>query len=355
MNTIFSQFFLFTPHLSCRFLLITCIQLSHGTEIECEKSDTATECVITKVTLKENSQNLSLPTIPSSVSLTDVESVTLKSQKQKFIFLPTELLVIFPNLRNVDIESGIKQLCSEDFPHAIQLHNLVLDSNEIETIDDYTFASQKRLNELSLYGNKLKVIKGNTFKGLDELKTLNLGSNEITTIEDGAFGLPKLEELNLNYNEIKTLPECFFNELPAMRTLRLDLSGIENIDITKFVKLTQLKTLAIGFLNIDLKNVKFDPESPSESALQILRFNGNNLTNAADLEVLHKLFPQLEELDLAYSPLQRFDLDKQKMRDWWPKLHNFTLWRTKVDHKECQQLSQDYYSTLQIRIVCGWQ
>ena len=95
------------------------------------------------------------------------------------------------NLRNLSInDCKIKSINKEVFNSLLQLKNLSLSRNEIESIETDSFLSEpfeSYILQLYLSENKLKKIQPKTFNGLFKLETLHLDTNEIVEFEKNSF------------------------------------------------------------------------------------------------------------------------------------------------------------------------
>ena len=81
------------------------------------------------------------------------------------------------------------------------------------------------VENINLFGNRINSIEDNTFANLKNLKTLWLEENDLETLSPGAFfGLDSLTYLRLDGNRLMMLQEDVFNRLS--RQLRL---GVYNL------------------------------------------------------------------------------------------------------------------------------
>lgn len=287
--------------------------------------------------------------------------------------IPHELYSTFPKLRDLHISSEfikftatdavnakeLKGLCVSDsnrihkltagtFP-VMKLKWLHLVQNEIDSIDDFTFANLTSLGELDLKNNRLTKIGRNTFARLFGLSRLVLDSNDIHTIEVGAFadlsrlkkisvrdnklkvivddvfdGPNKLESLFLGSNEIENIENYLFT-LNSLKELWLDDNRIEDIDLVKFAKLPKLKRLNLSKIDLMLRNHKISSEESYESPLEYLDLSYNDINSATGLKLL-RIFPHLKALNLiGNKELELDDDDLERLRTFLPDLHNVTL------------------------------
>merc|ERR1712012_31723 len=78
-----------------------------------------------------------------------------------------------------------------------------LSSNQLVSIPDRSFSSQRRLKELRMQLNKISELTEKTWSGLSRLEVLDLGHNLIDKLSSKVFKpLKHLKTLNLNQNRI---------------------------------------------------------------------------------------------------------------------------------------------------------
>jgi hypothetical protein len=81
----------------------------------------------------------------------------------------------------------LKTVKINDFNKLIQLEELNLKKNLIETIDQYSFRSNLKLKSLNLQSNSITNINSNTFNRLNALWSLDLLKNPLKTIDPFGF------------------------------------------------------------------------------------------------------------------------------------------------------------------------
>lgn len=356
-----------------RFLL-TCLNGIYGARVVFNSFGDQKFSVRTYVRRKETSEQLltAFRAKKDSHPLEAVVSLTLVAKHGSVIdHIPSELFSLFPNLNIFD--AGFPQLgviTANDFADATELTDLLLtgsnmlrelspgvfvmpklrelrlDTNAIETIDDFTFANLSSLTTLHLEFNKISVINRNTFSGLFKLIRLTLDANDIHTIENGAFSdLKELRKLGLSENKLKVLNNQILRgptrltelsiggnqigsishvyTLSTLETLKLPNSKVNDIDLVKFAKLPNLKILDLSKTGVNLDNYNISSEEFSfEPQVEVLYLESNNITSVESLEVL-RIFPNIWRLDLSGN--ERFkELDegllKKQLSTFLPKL-----------------------------------
>uniref|UniRef100_A0A0B7BBF9 TIR domain-containing protein n=2 Tax=Arion vulgaris TaxID=1028688 RepID=A0A0B7BBF9_9EUPU len=88
----------------------------------------------------------------------------------------------------------------------INITQLILNSNNIETLQSNVFSSYVLMENLDLCANSISVLENDSFRGLSRLKYLNLTSNEL---------------------KIYTFPVLIFEPLKSLKMLRIDNNILE--------------------------------------------------------------------------------------------------------------------------------
>lgn len=136
-----------------------------------------------------------------------------------------------------------------------------LSLNNIENIDDDSFAELQDLTVLDLSNNKIKTVNQKTFRGLKSLETLYINSNQLAELESNTFSdLRNLTRLSLSENQMLEIREPFL-EQKSLIELNLDYCNIEDIPERAFINLSQLEnlTLAGNPFNEELSTSAFEP------------------------------------------------------------------------------------------------
>ena len=78
----------------------------------------------------------------------------------------------------------LKQLSKGDFDSAFNLTVLVVNGNDIDSLDDDVFhGAEEELTYIDLNSNKLEKLSSGTFHGLKQLKFLSMKDNLITELQ----------------------------------------------------------------------------------------------------------------------------------------------------------------------------
>lgn len=191
-------------------------------------------------------------------------------------FVPSDVFIVFTNLRYFRMTTNLRELNSEDFVQAMNLTSLNLSGNKLKLIKTNVFSPKMtrstpphsndvpkmhdecvfplyKLRELTLERNEISEIEVNSFYGLNNLFDVNLSANQLTTIrrqsfagmtslnlldlsnnkieiiQDGALDLPALRQLNLAHNKLTRLSDLVFGRLPKLQLIMLDSNNLEYI------------------------------------------------------------------------------------------------------------------------------
>lgn len=126
------------------------------------------------------------------------------------------------------LHCGLRDIKETAISGITYLLHLRLDKNELESVPA-SLTIAKRLLWLKVRWNRIKHLEG--MLRLLELKELDLSYNEIETIsEDYLWGLPNLEDFFLTTNKIKHLPRNLFRNTTRLKTVKLSNNQLSSID-----------------------------------------------------------------------------------------------------------------------------
>jgi len=150
-------------------------------------------------------------------------------------------LDLLPSLQWLDLSSNHLQLNNYSFSSSKILRELMLEHNEIEVIQEKTFANLSSLTYISLRNNYLISLHEKAFWTLRQLQELDLSSNQLKTIHPDLFAKNQmLTSLSLGYNNIVQLPAVVFLPLDNIKSLHLEDIDILNIEVEMFSSLKNL-------------------------------------------------------------------------------------------------------------------
>jgi hypothetical protein len=122
-----------------------------------------------------------------------------------------------------------------------------LSYNELLSVPDRAFKSQRRLVELRLLSNKISKLGNATFDGLKALRILSLRKNFLEELTEGLFAqADQLEELDIGQNRIRSIHAAAFSGLAHLRILYLDDNDLHAVPSPAFGLIAHLAELHIG-------------------------------------------------------------------------------------------------------------
>jgi len=154
-----------------------------------------------------------------------------------------KLFIMYKNFRNLPghILKGM------------QIGELGLIGNNIETIDDQAFDSSK-VTQLDLSDNLIKEIKARIFQNIKGALThLGLTKNRIEKINGSFDGLTRLVELNLGFNLLKIIQSDSFKDLSSLASLNINNNELIMIEEESF-KYNQLTDLNLASNKLSKSN-----------------------------------------------------------------------------------------------------
>ncbi|XP_065082062.1 protein lap4-like [Ochlerotatus camptorhynchus] len=195
------------------------VQATAGTSIttapRCLREDSK-KCVIVSFSLLDPPQEVILPTLKGKSTLQikrgklDAFSEKLANQLgtvEKLQLGPLELKKIFLNPQLLELTAGGNQIHKVEFPTVdsrFKLQVLDLSSNQLNDLTG--FEKLLNLRELHLEDNAIQSVDLHVFKSMKKLEKLFLDRNQITTVKaTERFELPVLEYLSISGNQIEKL------------------------------------------------------------------------------------------------------------------------------------------------------
>ena len=155
-----------------------------------------------------------------------------------------------------------------------------LSSNELVSVPDRAFASQRRLQELRLGGNKISELTEKTFSGLSRLQSLDLSHNFLERLDNRVFKpLKSMKELNLESNRISEVEQRAFAGCSNLVSLNLGDNLLSKVPKDAFSHLTHLAELKLAGNSL---RVITDSSFPSLPSLALLSLAGNLIEKIHD-------------------------------------------------------------------------
>ena len=226
-------------------------------------------------------------------------------------------MTLNPSIKTLILKYNQFHSVDASFNFYPELELVDLSSNQLVSIPDRSFSSQRRLRELRMENNKISSLTPRTFSGLSRLEVLNLGHNMVDKLSDSVFkSLKHLKELNIRQNRISEISDSAFIGLSELTVLDLSDNLLETVPSEA---LNQLENLAE--LNIGKNNIRILPDSSFSQLfkLSILDLSGNKIEKIhekafSDLSSLNNLI--LNDNELYQIPSHTFKVfDKLEILD----------------------------------------
>ena len=209
-----------------------------------------------------------------------------------------------------------------------KLREVLLQKNDLTTIDASTFQGLLQLRTIDLSYNKISSLTIDTFQGLTNLKYLYLDHNAIRDLPIGIFeDLVSLIRIDLNHNEIQSLPNNLFQRTSFISDIRLNNNQIAMIsDVAFGNNLTYLLRLNLSS-NIFKKWTLPKGGFPSLQVLSIA--NVEPLYQAPDH--FHCRCPGIQQLEFTYP-------------------YHCCLWKAQIDLEYLKPTTTPVYEDLNITL-----
>lgn len=175
------------------------------------------------------------------------------------------------------------------------LHELHLDQNRINTLNNISFCELSNLKFLNISSNNISDIPRNTFEGTITLEQLFISRNNLSILPFQLFkNMQNLSVLDLSYNRILSLPDNFFALNKALEELSLQNNSLQSIERNVFFGLKRVKILNLSFNSIAYIDKK---AFYSLNRLNELNLRHNSLS-IIPASLFHPL-PNIMRLDLS--------------------------------------------------------
>lgn len=211
--------------------------------------------------------------------------------------IPASLFTGLDNLEKIELyfNRELSSLDPNTFKNLKSLKLINLNSCNISIIPDGIFDGLDKLELLGLNSNPITHLKADFFKDLKALRALDLGGlglGQDITIENGIFdSLVKMETLILSKSHpFGRLQSNAFDKLKSMTMLNMANCDIKSIDKGWFANMQKLNTLALKGNEIENLEVS---DFASLKNLKLLEINFTQVTYHKSKVITHEEFKQL--------------------------------------------------------------
>lgn len=174
----------------------------------------------------------------------DTDVLYLFSEHTVIKFIPPMFFTKFPRLTRLHLVNVGLSLNVRSFKNAASLRVIDIPWNKFTSIPADTFRACINLEELFMYNNKIQTLDRNAFVGLSKLWRLDLGANLIKEIQTELLQpLKNLIILMLMRNDIVTIQPNAFQSLQKLWYLNLDGSELTEVNAVILEPLVNLEQL----------------------------------------------------------------------------------------------------------------
>lgn len=238
----------------------------------------------------------------------DVEVVEVRNSRTPFMI--QEIFTTFPNIDELGyFNSGLQSI---RFSRETRLSSVLLNLNNINRIEDNTFANQPQLRYLRLSQNNIRELGEDAFVGLGNLYSLpminnqiseilprtfeplasvtylDLERNNLTRVGDVFSAMPAVSSIYLEFNQINEISPNFVNRGNNARLTYINLSG--NVCIQRFFSINSDQTF--GPMNRELRRCFINFLGPQEEieieCVFYVNFYGEYVCELSGIEVVNE-------------------------------------------------------------------
>jgi hypothetical protein len=266
--------------------------------------------LVNKSSITNDSDQITFSGQLSHRTVEDVQGLKIKNQSNLQRF-PRGLGSVFPRLKAVEISGcDLEKLSKEDLAGLEDLEVLILESNQISSLDDDLFENNRKLTHISFRNNKLGKMTSKLFDPIprDQLMYLDFLENlDIKAIYNrNQEGTVSLNELMEHIDDISLHKSAFDVDLSDSQvvsddTVQIDgnqMISINGYSVYKEIAVDQSPVLAVG---IEEGVSEFQLEGFCDSAIEnLLNYLGEmQLSNDDDICGTLKLATQLQITKLS--------------------------------------------------------
>jgi Leucine-rich repeat (LRR) protein len=225
-------------------------------------------------------------------------------------------------LTKLDLSANqIQRLDTNIFNSLSNLEELLLNSNQISSIEVLCFQDLKQLKQLDLSCNEIESLKKEMFLGLISLNNLVVSNNALFALEDNCFAeLENLKKLDLSYNKLEELNSSNFSNLRNLEDLSIRVNNVKSVTAGTFLGLFNLKKFDLSFNKLDaLERHAFS----GMCNLEELKLTGN-LLKILDEQSFNDL-TKLKILDLSLNNLLELNSSNKHIFDMLASLEELNL------------------------------
>uniref|UniRef100_A0A182IYD1 Ig-like domain-containing protein n=1 Tax=Anopheles atroparvus TaxID=41427 RepID=A0A182IYD1_ANOAO len=222
--------------------------------------------------------------------------------------IDVEALAGLPALKFLDLSrNAIREVQYTSFPVKNILQYVNLNFNKLTLLAKGTFDRLQTLKRLEISSNALEEVQSLTFQNLNQLKSLKLNNNRIPALMDGVFhGLIAIGTLELNNNSITSIRKGGFFNLTSLTNLALARNRITEIEQSGWEFTPKLTKLDLSYNRLEsLDRYTFE----ELSSLQTLNLQGNRISAIGE-----GTFNETKSLEMLFLNENRISWTIEDMR-----------------------------------------
>ena len=184
-----------------------------------------------KLKLEENL----IEKIPEGLFKNNTRLTEISFRCNSIEYLPLLLFNNLTHLLKLDLGQNSFGKTYIFFIRNASLKTLILDRNDIQVIDDYSFCNMHNLKHLNLEKNQIHMLNNDCFFRLKKLHDLNLGYNKILELRQESFrNLQHLHKLTLSRNALKSLSDNLFQNNKHLKDVSIKHNQLQYVDLKVF-------------------------------------------------------------------------------------------------------------------------
>ncbi|XP_076647015.1 leucine-rich repeat, immunoglobulin-like domain-containing kekkon 5 protein [Halictus rubicundus] len=152
-------------------------------------------------------------------------------------------------IQRIDLTGNrISQLSYNSFSRVslVNLHKLVMQRCEIESVHTNAFNGLKIVIEIDLSSNRIRTLYPGTFNETEKLRTVLLDNNKLKVLENGLFrDLIFLQKVTVSNNELERVDERAFHNVTKLQKISLQGNRLSTLRVESFAYLPNLGSLEL--------------------------------------------------------------------------------------------------------------
>ena len=245
---------------------------------------------------------------PKGCMCDDNEKLAVQCLDGKMDVVP---ILLNPNILHLDLSHNRIKTILPGFAFYHELKVLNISYNELVSLGEGNFISQKKLEVLIIKNNKISNLEGKAFDGLSSLREIDASYNYIENIHSNTFRyITQLKKLDLSGNRIRNLDSKVFQNLSSLILLNLCKNLIPNVSKEVFERLHNLRRL---FLCSNEISSLSDYSFGHVKSLTYLSLENNNISKISPDALIG--LKTLQELNLRDNLLQKIPTSELERLD----------------------------------------